>query len=123
MEFRGKLILAPLAGITDRTFRLLCRENGADVTVTEMISARGLLAQPERTNRYLAYGEEERPIGAQLFGAIPEEMAEAAAEIQRLRFRFVDINMGCPVRKVTAGGGGGGPSPRPPPPRATRQGG
>ena len=106
MEFKGKLILAPLAGITDRTFRLLCRENGADVTVTEMISARGLLMQPERTARYLAYTEEERPVGAQLFGAVPEEMAEAAAEIRRLGFDFVDINMGCPVRKVTAGGAG-----------------
>ncbi len=106
MDFMGKLILAPLAGITDDTFRLLCRENGADVTVTEMVSAKGLLAQPERTNRYLAYREEERPVGAQLFGAVPEEMAEAAAEIRKLRFDFVDINMGCPVRKVTAGGAG-----------------
>src|SRR3989304_2218602 len=113
MDFRGKLILAPLAGITDRTFRLLCRENGGDVTVTEMVSTRGWLAQPERTARYLEYGEGERPVGAQLFGAVPEEMAEAAAEIRRLRFDFVDINMGGPVRKVTAGGAGGGPvSPR-----------
>src|SRR3972149_874642 len=106
MEFMGKLILAPLAGITDRTFRLLCRENGADVTVTEMVSARGLLMQPARTARYLEYGEGERPVGAQLFGAIPEGWAEAAAEIGRLGFAFVDINMGCPVRKVTAGGAG-----------------
>jgi len=106
MEFAGKLILAPLAGITDSTFRLLCRENGADVTVTEMISARGLLMQPERTGRYLAYGQGERPIGAQLFGAVPEEIAEAAAEIRKLGFDFVDINMGCPVRKVTVGGAG-----------------
>ncbi len=106
MDFTGKLILAPLAGITDSTFRLLCRENGADVTVTEMISARGLLMQPERTGRYLAYGPGERPIGAQLFGAVPEEMAEAAVRIRRLGFDFVDINMGCPVRKVTAGGAG-----------------
>ena len=114
MDFRGKLILAPLAGITDRTFRLLCRENGADVTVTEMVSTRGLLAQPERTARYLEYGEGERPVGAQLFGAVPEEMAEAAAEIRRLRFDFVDINMGCPVRKVTAGGAGAALLSRPP---------
>lgn len=106
MDFLGKLILAPLAGITDNTFRLLCRENGADVTVTEMVSARGLLMQPERTNRYLAYEEEERPVGAQLFGSVPEEMAEAAAEIRNRRFDFVDINMGCPVRRVTAGGAG-----------------
>jgi len=106
MEFRGTLILAPLAGITDTTFRLLCRENGADVTITEMVSAKGLLMQPGRTERYLRFGERERPIGAQLFGAVPEEMAEAAATIGRLGFDFVDINMGCPVRKVTAGGAG-----------------
>jgi len=106
MDFRKKLILAPLAGITDSTFRLLCRENGADVTVTEMISAKGLLMQPARTERYLRFGEGERPIGAQLFGAVPEEMGEAAAAIGRLGFDFVDINMGCPVRRVTAGGAG-----------------
>jgi len=106
MDFRKKLILAPLAGITDSTFRLLCRENGADVTVTEMISAKGLLMQPRRTERYLRFGEGERPIGAQLFGAVPEEMGEAAATIGRLGFDFVDINMGCPVRRVTAGGAG-----------------
>ena len=106
MNFTGTLILAPLAGITDTTFRLLCRENGADVTVTEMVSAKGLLMQPGRTGRYLRFGEKERPIGAQLFGAVPEEMAEAAAAVGRLGFDFVDINMGCPVRKVTAGGAG-----------------
>jgi len=106
MEFSGKRILAPLAGITDSTFRLLCRENGADVTVTEMISAKGLLMHPERTGRYLQYGKGERPVGAQLFGADPKEMADAAAEIGRLGFDFVDINMGCPVRKVTTGGSG-----------------
>src|SRR3989304_3592805 len=97
MDFRGKLILAPLAGITDRTFRLLCRENGGDVTVTEMVSTRGLLAQPERTARYLEYGEGERPVGAQLFGAVPEEMAEAAAEIRRLNFALVHLKRGAPV--------------------------
>jgi tRNA-dihydrouridine synthase B len=106
MEFSGKRILAPLAGISDCTFRLLCRENGADVTLTEMISARGLLMHPGRTSRLLEYGEGERPVGAQLFGAVPEEMAEAAAEIRRLGFDFVDINMGCPVRRITAGGAG-----------------
>lgn len=106
MDFSGKLILAPLAGITDATFRLLCRENGADMTVTEMVSARGLLMQPARTGRFLEFGEGERPIGAQLFGTVPEEMARAAAEIRRIGFDFVDINMGCPVRKVTAGGAG-----------------
>ena len=106
MDFRGKLILAPLAGVTDTTFRRLCRENGADIVVTEMVSARGLLRDPVRSGRYLEYEEAERPVGAQLFGSDPGEIAEAAVEVARRGFDFVDINMGCPVRKVTGGGSG-----------------
>ena len=106
MDFRGKLILAPLAGVTDTTFRRLCRENGADIVVTEMVSARGLLCDPVRSGRYLAYEEAERPVGAQLFGSDPGEIAEAAVEVAHRGFDFVDINMGCPVRKVTGGGSG-----------------
>jgi tRNA-dihydrouridine synthase B len=106
MDFRGKLILAPLAGVTDTTFRRLCRGNGADIVVTEMVSAKGLLCDPVRSGRYLAYDEDERPIGAQLFGSDPGVIAEAAAGIARRGFDFVDINMGCPVRKVTGGGSG-----------------
>jgi len=106
MDFRGKLILAPLAGVTDTTFRRLCRENGADIVVTEMVSAKGLLCDPARSVRYLAYDESERPVGAQLFGSDPGEIGEAAAEVARRGFDFVDINMGCPVRKVTGGGSG-----------------
>jgi nifR3 family TIM-barrel protein len=106
MNFRGKLILAPLAGITDAVFRLLCRENGADIVLTEMASAKGLLMQPERTRHFLEYGEGERPVGAQLFGASPAEIGEAAARVRELGFDFLDINMGCPVRKVTSGGAG-----------------
>ena len=106
MDFRGKRILAPLAGVTDTTFRRLCRENGADIVVTEMVSAKGLLCDPVRSGRYLAFEEAERPVGAQLFGADPGEIAEAAAEVARRGFDFVDINMGCPVRKVTGGGSG-----------------
>lgn len=106
MDFRGKLILAPMAGITDTTFRTLCRENGADIVLTEMASAKGLLMQPERTRRFLEFSERERPVGAQLFGSCPGEMAAAAARIRELGFDFLDINMGCPVRKVTAGGAG-----------------
>jgi nifR3 family TIM-barrel protein len=106
MDFRGKLILAPLAGITDTVFRRLCRENGADVVVTEMVSAKGLLMHPARSMRLLAFDPSERPIGAQLFGAVPEEIGEAAAAVGELGFDFVDVNMGCPVRKVTSGGAG-----------------
>ena len=106
MDFRGKLLLAPLAGVSDTVFRRLCRENGADVVVTEMVSAKGLLCDPDRTGRYLAFDEAERPVGAQLFGSDPGEIAEAAAEVASRGFDFVDINMGCPVRKVTGGGSG-----------------
>ena len=106
MDFRGKLILAPLAGVTDTTFRRLCREHGADIVVTEMVSARGLLCDPARSGRYLEYDEAERPVGAQLFGSDPGEISEGAAEVARRGFDFVDLNMGCPVRKVTGGGAG-----------------
>ena len=106
MDFRGKLVLAPLAGVTDTTFRRLCRENGADIVVTEMVSAKGLLCDPARSGRYLDYDEAERPVGAQLFGPDPGEIAEGAAEVARRGFDFVDLNMGCPVRKVTGGGAG-----------------
>jgi len=106
MDFRGKLILAPLAGITDTSFRSLCRENGADIVLTEMASAKGLLMQPERTGKFLEYRDGERPVGAQIFGACSREIGEAAGRIRDLGFDFVDINMGCPVRKVTSGGAG-----------------
>ncbi|MEW6721190.1 MAG: tRNA dihydrouridine synthase DusB [Thermodesulfobacteriota bacterium] len=106
MDFRGKLILAPLAGVSDAIFRRLCRENGADIVVTEMVSAKGLLCDPRRSGSYLEFDEAERPVGAQLFGHDPGEIGEAAAEVARRGFDFMDINMGCPVRKVTGGGSG-----------------
>src|SRR3972149_3715758 len=70
MDFRGKLILAPLAGVTDTTFRRLCRENGADIVVTEMVSAKGLLCDPDRSGACLAYDEAGRPGGAPV-GRVP----------------------------------------------------
>jgi nifR3 family TIM-barrel protein len=106
MDFRGLLILAPLAGVTDSPFRLLCREAGADAVVTEMVSARGVVEQPGRSARFLAFREEERPVGVQLFGADPAWMGRAAEAVARMGYDFLDINMGCPVRKVTQGGSG-----------------
>jgi tRNA-dihydrouridine synthase B len=106
MNLIGKLVLAPLAGVTDCTFRRLCRENGADVVITEMASARGLLRRPERTGRFLEFSEEERPVGAQIFGADPGEIGEAAGGLGRLGFDFLGTHMGCPVRRVTAAGAG-----------------
>ncbi|RMG59721.1 MAG: tRNA-dihydrouridine synthase [Deltaproteobacteria bacterium] len=105
---RGALFLAPLAGYTDMPFRITMRELGADVVVTEMVNAFGLTLERERkkTSKYVQFDPAERPIGAQIFGAIPEKMAEGAKICQELGFDFVDVNMGCPVRKVVRTGAG-----------------
>lgn len=101
------LYLAPMAGVTDGVFRRLCKEQGADVMVTEFVSAEGIIQANRRTRRYTAFDEEERPIGVQLFGANGERMGEAARIIiDRDRPDFIDINFGCPVNKVVSKNGG-----------------
>jgi tRNA-dihydrouridine synthase B len=107
--FQGRfpLYLAPMAGVTDVTFRRLCKEFGADVLVTEFVSAEGILHRNRRTSEYLAFGEAERPVGVQLFGAEPDHLAEAArAVVDWVRPDFIDINFGCPVNKVVSRNGG-----------------
>ena len=99
-------ILAPLAGYTDLPFRLLCKEFGAGLTVSEMISSHGLVYQQNNTFRMLKSVERERPVSFQLFGAEPDIMAEAAEIMASLKPDMIDINMGCPVRKVTKRGAG-----------------
>jgi len=101
-----KIWLAPLAGFTDRAFRLICKICGADVTVTEMVSADGLVFDYERSARYAFFSEEERPTGIQLFGSRPEMMAKGCELILPLKPDFIDINMGCPVKKVVNRGAG-----------------
>ena len=93
------LFLAPMAGVTDETFRLICREHGADVCVTEMVSAKALYYKNKNTAELLYHRPPEHPIGVQIFGNEPELMAEQAALIEE-DFDFVDVNMGCPVPKV-----------------------
>ena len=100
------LILAPLAGYTDLPFRLLCRQFGAGLCYTEMISCHGLVYQKEKTLRLTRTVSEERPIALQLFGADPEIMGQAAALVSEMEVDIIDINMGCPVRKVTKKGAG-----------------
>ena len=75
------LYLAPMAGVSDKIFRQLCKERGADVLVTEFVSAEGVFRRNERTHEYLDFDECERPIGVQLFGANAEHMAEAARQV------------------------------------------
>jgi nifR3 family TIM-barrel protein len=104
---RFPLYLAPMAGISDKIFRQLCKERGADVLVTEFVSAEGVFRRNERTRRYLDFDPVERPLGVQLFGANPDHMAEAARQvIEWVEPDFIDLNFGCPVNKVVAKNGG-----------------
>jgi tRNA-dihydrouridine synthase B len=101
------LYLAPMAGVTDKIFRQLCKERGADVLVTEFVSSEGVFRRNERTREYLDFDECERPLGVQLFGGHAEHMAEAARHvIDWVRPDFIDLNFGCPVNKVVAKNGG-----------------
>ncbi len=101
--------LAPMAGVTDHVMRLLCKEYGAAWSVTEMINAQGYCCAPENAaaiERLLYHTPEEGIIGVQLFGREPEYFARAAAAMQERGFAFIDLNMGCPARKVVSGGSG-----------------
>ncbi len=101
------IYLAPMAGVTDITFRTLCRELGADVMVTEFVSAEGILQADHRTRKYTSFTDEQRPVGIQIFGADGERMGEAAKKIiDWKRPDFIDLNFGCPVNKVVSKNGG-----------------
>jgi tRNA-dihydrouridine synthase B len=101
------LYLAPMAGVTDSVFRRLCKEQGADVMVTEFVSADGILHRNQRTREMVSFRAEERPVGVQLFGADPGRMAEAARSvIEWVQPDFIDLNFGCPVNKVVSRQGG-----------------
>src|ERR1043165_8438186 len=103
------LYLAPMAGVSESPFRRLCRRFGADVVVTEFLSAEGIRRENEATISKLRFAPEEHPIGVQIFGADPQAMGEAAALVTDLFAPdFVDINFGCPVKKVGKRNGGSG---------------
>ncbi|MEI8234421.1 MAG: tRNA dihydrouridine synthase DusB [Verrucomicrobiota bacterium] len=104
---RFPLYLAPMAGVTDKIFRMLCKEQGADVMVTEFVSAEGIFRKNARTMEYLDFAPVERPLGVQLFGADPEHLGEAARMVRDwVQPDFLDLNFGCPVNKVVARNGG-----------------
>ena len=111
VTIRPATVLAPMAGVTDTVFRRVIREmGGCGLLMTEFTSSEGITRparQAARTLRYLYFNEDERPITAQLFGANPEVMAAAAARVEDLGFDLVDINLGCPVKKVVKCGGSG----------------
>lgn len=106
LSIPSPFILAPLAGYSDLPFRLLCREFGAGLCVSEMISCHGLVYKQKNTLKMLATVRDERPVSFQLFGADPQVMGEAAAILSEYGPDLIDINMGCPVKKVTKRGAG-----------------
>jgi len=105
-ERKSKAFLAPLAGISNLPFRLIARSLGCAFAYTEMISANGLVRKTDRTFEYLKTCADDRPLGAQVFGADPEIVAEASSIIENSGADLIDINMGCPVKKVIKTGSG-----------------
>lgn len=102
----GRVILAPMAGVTDLPFRLLCKEKGADLIYTEMVSAKGIYYNSKNTEALMEIREEERPAALQLFGSEPDIISSMAERIEERNFDILDLNMGCPVPKVVNNGEG-----------------
>lgn len=105
-ELPGSVILAPMAGVSDLPFRLLCREQGADLVCMEMVSAKAIAYHNRNTEKLMQIDPEERPVSLQLFGSDPDLMAEIAQQIEERPFDILDINMGCPVPKIVGNGEG-----------------
>ena len=106
IKLAAPLALAPMAGITDLPFRLICRRLGCGMTVSEMVSAKGLLYKNVKTTEMLQIDDGERPTAIQLFGSVPEELAEAARMVEASGADMIDFNMGCPVPKIVNNGEG-----------------
>ena len=106
IKLAAPLALAPMAGITDLPFRLICRRLGCGMTVSEMVSAKGLLYKNVKTTEMLRIDDGERPTAIQLFGSVPEELAEAARMVEASGADMIDFNMGCPVPKIGNNGEG-----------------
>lgn len=106
VELASPVILAPMAGVTDLPFRLLCKEQGAGLLCMEMVSAKAIYYNNKNTEALMEIREEERPVSLQLFGSDADIMAEMAKRIEERPFDILDINMGCPVPKVVNNGEG-----------------
>lgn len=106
VKLANPYILAPMAGVTDRPFRLLCKEQGAGLLCMEMISAKALQYKNRNTKALLSIDPREYPVSLQLFGSDPKIISEQAKAIEELPFQILDINMGCPVPKVVKNGEG-----------------
>ena len=106
IEIDNNLILAPMAGVTDLPFRLLCKEQGCGLLYTEMVSAKAIQYNNKNTYALLEIEPEERPVALQLFGSEPDIMADTAARLEEGPYDIFDINMGCPVPKIVNNGEG-----------------
>jgi tRNA-dihydrouridine synthase B len=106
IKLEGRVVLAPLAGISDSSFRLICRQMGAALVFTEMVSADGLLQGNPQSRNYLFFRPAERPIGFQIFGSEADKMARAVELVLPLQPDVIDLNFGCPVKKVVKRGAG-----------------
>lgn len=106
VEVKGRLVLGPMAGVTDLPFRIICKEMGADLIYTEMVSAKGIMYNNKNTEILLRTDASERPVALQLFGEDPYIISEQAKRIEEYDFDIFDINMGCPVPKVVNNGEG-----------------
>ena len=106
VELPNPVILAPMAGVSDLPFRLLCREQGAGLVCMEMVSAKAIAYHNRNTERLMEINDREHPVSLQLFGSEPDLMAEIAAQIEDKPFDILDINMGCPVSKIVGNGEG-----------------
>lgn len=105
IELMNPVVLAPMAGVTDRSYRTIVKEMGCGLVYTEMISAKGIVFENERTLDMLTIAEEERPVAVQIFGSDPEAMARAAGVVEKVA-DIIDINMGCPAPKIVGCGDG-----------------
>ena len=105
-DIETSVVLAPMAGVTDLPFRLICKEFGCGLTVTELISAKAILYNNKNTKLLLETDAKEKPTAVQLFGSDPDIMAKIAKRVEELEFDMIDINMGCPVPKVVNNGEG-----------------
>lgn len=106
VELNNPFILAPMAGVCDLPFRLLCKEKGAAMVCTEMVSAKAIYYNNKNTKELLTIDKNEGPVSLQLFGSEPKLMAEMAKRIEEIPFDILDFNMGCPVPKVVNNGEG-----------------
>ena len=106
VTLENNLILAPMAGVTDLPFRLLCKEQGAGLLCMEMVSAKAILYNNRNTKALLAIDECEPPVSLQLFGSDPDVISQMARQIEELPFSILDLNMGCPVPKIVGNGEG-----------------